>query len=50
MPAILVEVSYISNPKEEKLLRQEDYLKTLAQTIADGINEYEKGYLSAANW
>jgi len=50
MPAILVEVSYISNPKEEKLLRQEDYLKTLAQSIADGINEYEKGYLSATNW
>jgi N-acetylmuramoyl-L-alanine amidase len=50
MPAILVEVSYISNPREENLLRQEDYLKTLARAIADGIDEYEKGYLSAANW
>jgi len=50
MPSILVEVSYISNPKEEKLLHQDGYLKALAQAIADGVNEYARGYLTTANW
>ena len=40
MPATLVEVAFISNPDEEKLLRSEDGTSKAAQGIADGINDY----------
>jgi N-acetylmuramoyl-L-alanine amidase len=40
MPATLVEVSFISNREEEKMLRAEAYRQTLAQSIADGIHKY----------
>ena len=37
MPAILVEVGFISNPEEEKLLRDEAFLEQAARAIAQGI-------------
>jgi N-acetylmuramoyl-L-alanine amidase len=40
MPASLVEVSFISNREEEKLLKTEAYRQMLAQSIADGISKY----------
>ena len=40
MPASLVEVSFISNREEEKLLKTEAYRQMLAQSIADGIHKY----------
>jgi N-acetylmuramoyl-L-alanine amidase len=40
MPASLVEVSFISNREEEKLLKTEAYKQMLAQSIADGIHKY----------
>ncbi len=40
MPATLVEVAFISNPQEEKLLDSEDGIKKAAQGIADGIADY----------
>ena len=40
MPSVLVEVSFISNPAEEKLLAKESYRKDLAKHIASGINKY----------
>jgi len=40
MPSVLVEVSFISNPKEEKLLRKTAYRKALAEGIAEGIGEF----------
>jgi N-acetylmuramoyl-L-alanine amidase len=40
MPASLVEVSFISNRDEEKLLKTEAYKQMLAQSIADGIHKY----------
>ncbi|MBI5238645.1 MAG: N-acetylmuramoyl-L-alanine amidase [Deltaproteobacteria bacterium] len=42
MPAILVEVSFISNPVEEKRLRDERYLRAVADGISKGIIEYLK--------
>ena len=42
MPAILVEVSFISNPVEEKRLRDERYLRAVADGITKGIIEYLK--------
>ncbi len=40
MPSILAEVSFISNPHEEKLLSTEAYRKVLASSIAAGIKTY----------
>lgn len=40
MPSILAEVSFISNPEEEKLLSKEDYRSTIANSIASGIRTY----------
>lgn len=40
MPSILVEVSFISNPEEEKLLATESYRAMLASSIAWGIKAY----------
>jgi len=40
MPSVLVEVSFISNPSEEKRLRSAAYQRNIAQGIADGIEAY----------
>ena len=40
MPSVLVEVSFISNPHEEKLLSGNAYREDLAKSIADGIRKY----------
>ena len=40
MPSILIEVSFISNYKEEKLLRDQRYLDALADAIVDGLKKY----------
>lgn len=39
MPAVLVEVGFISNPGEEALLRSEDFLDTAAEAIAKAVTE-----------
>jgi N-acetylmuramoyl-L-alanine amidase len=40
MPSVLVEVSFISNPEEEKLLSDEIYRAKIAQALADGLKRY----------
>jgi N-acetylmuramoyl-L-alanine amidase len=40
MPSVLVEVSFISNPEEERLLSQESYRIQIAEAIAQGVNTY----------
>jgi len=40
MPSVLVEVSFISNPEEEKLLSDVSFRYQIAQAIADGLNRY----------
>jgi N-acetylmuramoyl-L-alanine amidase len=40
MSSVLVEVSFISNPLEEKLLSKEEYRGELASSIASGITSY----------
>ncbi len=39
-PSILAEVSFISNPEEEKLLSTESYRAVIARSIASGIKKY----------
>jgi N-acetylmuramoyl-L-alanine amidase len=40
MPSVLVEVSFISNPEEERLLSNEMYRMEIAKGIAKGLNTY----------
>jgi len=40
MPAILIEIGYLSNPAEEKQLTDQRFLTDLAQEISRGIDEY----------
>lgn len=40
MPAILIELGFVSNSKEGYFLMQKQYQTRLAQTIANGIKEY----------
>ncbi|NPA39038.1 MAG: LysM peptidoglycan-binding domain-containing protein [Thermodesulfobacteria bacterium] len=40
MPAVLVEVSFITNPIEEKRLHSQKYLKLIAEGIVQGISDY----------
>lgn len=40
MPSILAEVSFISNPEEEKLLAKDGYREAIARSIASGIKRY----------
>lgn len=37
MPAVIVELGYISNPEEEKMLRSLAFRKKLAQAVCEGI-------------
>jgi N-acetylmuramoyl-L-alanine amidase len=43
MPAVLVEVSFISNPEEEERLKDEAYLSEVVEGIASGIMLYMNG-------
>ena len=40
MPAVLVESVFISNPKEEKKLKDPDFVAKLGQAIAKGVKAY----------
>ncbi|WP_051309354.1 N-acetylmuramoyl-L-alanine amidase [Desulfogranum japonicum] len=48
MPAILSEVSFITNPKEARLLRSKEYQTTIAKQIAVGVISYIDHHTSAA--
>ena len=43
MPSILVESSFISNPEEERRLKDEKYLQSIVDGIYNGLVEYLKG-------
>lgn len=49
MPAVLVECAFISNPDEEKLLRQKEFQKQLAYCIYRGIKDYIEDYERRVN-
>ena len=48
MPSILVEVGFISNPREEKLLRTPGFQKQIALGIATGVKDYSKAIAQLA--
>ncbi len=41
MPAVLIEVGFLTNPDEEQQLASESYQVTLVQALADGIVRYK---------
>jgi N-acetylmuramoyl-L-alanine amidase len=42
MPAVLIEVGFITNRKEARLLRKGDYLEELAEQIATALVRYRE--------
>ncbi|MGD8699253.1 MAG: N-acetylmuramoyl-L-alanine amidase, partial [Gemmatimonadales bacterium] len=44
MPAVLVEVGYLSNSKEEKLLRSPSYQAKISDALADAVVNYLAEY------
>jgi len=44
MPAILVELGFISNPAQEKQLNSEKYQKKFVQAIINGVMKFKKDY------
>jgi N-acetylmuramoyl-L-alanine amidase len=40
MPSTLIEVSFISNPMEEGMLRDQSYLDAVTDAIVDGLKKY----------
>lgn len=44
MPAVLIEVGFLSNRYEEKMLNNRFYRQQIAEAIALGIESYSKGY------
>ncbi len=42
MPAVLVEVAFISNPEEEKLLASDAYQARIARSLARGIERFRR--------
>ena len=48
MPAVLAEISFITNPKEAQLLKDSNYLQAIAEQIAAGVATYVEHRRSAA--
>lgn len=44
MPAILIELGFISNAEEERLLMEDEYQNRLARTIFEGIKRFKYRY------
>ena len=42
MPAVLVEIAFISNPEEEKLLASDAYQSKVAAALARGVERYRR--------
>ena len=48
MPAVLIEISFITNPMEAKRLRKDSFLSEIAYQIAAGISAYVNQHMTAA--
>jgi N-acetylmuramoyl-L-alanine amidase len=42
MPAILVEIGFVTNPKEEKKLKESRYRDEIARAIVSGLGDYKR--------
>lgn len=50
MPAILTEIAFLSNPEEEKRLKNEAYLAEVANHISGGVAQYVESMSLARNF
>lgn len=50
IPAVMVEVGFLSNPEEEKLLNDEAYRKKIVTAVYCGILDYYKTRTAAPSW
>src|SRR5262245_28517745 len=48
MPAILIEIGFVSNPKEERRLKETRYRDEIARAILAGLSEYKRGSKACA--
>ena len=48
MPAVLVEISFITNRNEARLMQNPAYLEQIATGIAQGLNSYVQHHHSAS--
>jgi len=44
MPAVLVEIGFLTNPKEEKKLATAEYRESVARAILAGLTDYKRRY------
>jgi N-acetylmuramoyl-L-alanine amidase len=44
MPAVLIEIGFVTNPKEERKLREPRYRDDIARAIAAGLAEYKRAW------
>jgi N-acetylmuramoyl-L-alanine amidase len=44
MPAILIEIGFVTNPKEERRLRETRYRDDIARAIVAGLAEYKRAW------
>ena len=44
MPAILVEIGFVTNPKEERRLKDPKYRDEIARAIYSGLAEYKRAW------
>jgi N-acetylmuramoyl-L-alanine amidase len=49
MPAILTEISFLSNPEDESNVKNSHYRQKIAQALYDGISTYIKGLSGVAS-
>jgi N-acetylmuramoyl-L-alanine amidase len=42
MPAVLIEIGFLTNPREERKLRDSRYRDEVARAIAEGLGEYKR--------
>ncbi len=40
MPSVLAEIAFLSNPKEEKLLKKPEYRQRIAEALFKGVSQY----------
>jgi N-acetylmuramoyl-L-alanine amidase len=44
MPAILIEIGFVTNPKEEKRLKESRYRDEIARAIVAGLADYKRAW------